>query len=166
VLAILIAFFPWSGVMARGWRAFVKPPWQGQRRPINFPLHAGQSTTIDIPRGTESLIVSGANIPRLPRGTLLGRIEWGDRRPRLSIPIRAGDAADWGFMRREHAFASRNGYPRDPAGRIRDYGWSAWIDGAGRIPLPPRAGTIRISADPHLPIGAVLQVESIEMESR
>jgi len=158
VVAILVAFFPWSGIMARGWRAFIDPPRQSERREIRNALHAGQSTTIDIPPGTESLIVSGANVQRLPRGTLLGTVN--------GAPIRIGDASDWGFMRRDQFFASRNGYPRNPAGRIRDYGWSSWIDGAGRILLKPDIRTVTVTADPHLPNDAALQVESIEMVSR
>jgi hypothetical protein len=158
-LGLMLAFYPWSGVMARGWRAFLNPPRDGERQEIRYALHPGQSATFDIPDGA-SLIVSAANAQRLRRGTLLGRID-----PQ-GIPIRVGDASDWGFMRREEWFRSRNGYPRDPAGRIRDYGFPAWIDGAGRIRLPREAGTIRVTADPHLPPAAVLQVESAELEPR
>ena len=158
VVAVAIAFFPWSGIMARGWQAFTNPPRQAERREIRHALHAGGSTTFDIPPGTESVIVSGANIQRLPRGTVIGTLN--------GAPIRVGDACDWGFMRRDQFFSSRNGYPRNPAGRIRDYGWSSWIDGAGRILLPRDVRSVTITADPHLPSDAALQVESIEMVSR
>jgi len=160
VLALIIAFFPWSGLMARGWRFFLQPPRQAERRHVYYALRRGESVAFEIPAEAESLIVSGANIQSLRPGTPLGTIE-----PR-AIPIRVGDAADWGFMRREQFFASRNRYPRDPAGRIRGYGWSCWIDGAGRVLLPPGIGTIRVTADSHLPTGAILQIESIEMRPR
>ncbi len=160
VLAIVIAFFPWSGLMARGWRFFVQPPRQAERWPVRYALHGGESVQLEIPDDGESLIVSGANVSRMPRGTLLGTIE-----PH-AIPIRIGDASDWGYMRRDQFFASRNGYPRNPAGQIRGYGWSCWIDGAGRVLLPPNVHTIRVTADRALPREAVLQVEAIEMRTR
>jgi hypothetical protein len=156
-LAIVLTFYPWSGLIPRGWRAFLHPPRVQKRIALRYPLAPGQSATFDFPPDAESLIVSAANLPRARRGTPLGRID------PMGIVVRIGDASDWGFMRREHVYASRNGYPRDPAGQVRDYGWSAWIDGAGRILLPRRAGTIRVTADPRLPKGATLQVESIEL---
>lgn len=149
--ALLIAFFPWSGVMARGWGAFVHPPRQGDRRELRYALKPGTTMTIDVPEHADALVVSGANVQRLPCGTVLGWMN--------ATPI---TAADWGFMRREQFFASRNCYPRDPAGRIRGYGWSAWIDGAGRILLPSGAKSIRIAVNPHLPKDALLQIEAFE----
>jgi hypothetical protein len=86
----------------------------------------------------------------------LGRIEPGGR------IVRIGDAADWGYMRREQFYGARNPLPRDAAGKIRGYGYAAWVDGAGRIPLPPNARTIRVTADASLPADAALQVESFE----
>jgi len=149
--ALLIAFFPWSGVMARGWGAFVHPPRQADRRELRYALKPGTTMTIDVPEHADALVVSGANVQRLPCGTVLGWMN--------STPI---TAADWGFMRREQFFASRNCYPRDPAGRIRGYGWSAWIDGAGRVLLPYGAKSIRIAVNPHLPKDALLQIEAFE----
>jgi len=157
VLLLVIAFFPWSGLMARGWRFFIHPPRQAERVPVRYPLRRGDSVMLDIPEQFDALIVSGANVQKMPPGTLLGTIE-----PH-AIPIRIGDVSDWGFMRRDQFFASRNIYPRDPAGQIRDYGWKCWIDGAGRVKLPAKIGAIRISANPKLPHDAVLQVEAIEM---
>ena len=49
-----------------------------------------------------------------------------------------------------------------PAGTIRDYGYAAWIDGAGRVALPRGARTIRVTADAALPADASLQVEGFE----
>ena len=107
--------------------------------------------TIDVPPDAHAIIVSGANVQRLPCGTILGTLN--------GRPV---TAPDWGFMRREQFFASRNCYPHDPAGRIRDYGWSAWIDGAERIGLPHGTRTIRIEVSPRLPKEATLQVEAFE----
>jgi hypothetical protein len=52
--------------------------------------------------------------------------------------------------------------PRDPAGHIREYGYAAWLDGAGRLPLPPGTRTIVVTVDAALPPGALLQVEGFE----
>lgn len=151
VVAALIAFFPWSGVMARGWPAFVRPPHQGNRQYVGLALKPGSAMTIDVPLHAAAVVVSGANVARLPCGTLLGTLD--------GKPI---TAPDWGFMRRDQFFASRNCYPRNPAGRIRDYGISAWIDGADRIALPYEAHTIRVEVNPQLPKDALLQVEAFE----
>lgn len=151
LLGAVIAFFPWSGVMARGWTAFVRPPWQGTRHELRYALSPGTTMTIDVPEHASALIVSGANMQRLPCSTVAG---WIDGRPVT--------AADWGFMRREQFFSAPNCYPRDPAGRIRDYGWSSWIDGAGRILLPYGAKSVRIAVNPQLPKNALLQIEAFE----
>ena len=150
-IALLIAFFPWSGIMARGWRAFTHPPRQGARLELRYALKPGTTITIDVPEHAEALIVSGANTQKLPCNAILG---WMNGTP-ISAP-------DWGFMRREQFFASRNCYPRDPAGKIRDYGWSAWIDGAQRVVLPYGTKSIRITVSPQLPKNALLQVEAFE----
>lgn len=151
LLGLIIAFFPWSGVMARGWMAFIHQPRQAARIELRYALPPGRTMTIDVPEHAEALIVSGANVQRLPCGTVLGWMN--------GAPI---TAPDWGFMRREQFFASRNCYPRNPAGRIRGYGWSAWIDGAERILLPYGAKSIRIAVNPQLPKNALLQIEAFE----
>lgn len=151
VVALIIAFFPWSGLMARGWSAFLRPPHQGNRQYVGQALKPGTTTTIDVPPDATAVIISGANVQRLPCGTILGTLN--------GKPV---TAPDWGFMRREQFFSSRNCYPHDPAGRIRDYGWSAWIDGAERIGLPHGTRTIRVAVDPRLPKEATLQIEAFE----
>jgi hypothetical protein len=122
--------------------------------PLNFALRPGQSIDIDVPNDAKSLAISAANGFRLKRyqvaGTLDGR------------PLTMRDLADWGYMRREQWWRSSNRLPRVPAGIIRGYGYDAWVDGAGRIPLPPHATRIHVAADPHLPAGARLQVEAFE----
>jgi hypothetical protein len=151
IVALLIALFPWSGLMARGWGAFLRSPHQRHRQYVGQALKPGSTTTIDVPADAHAVIVSGANVQRLPCGTILGTLNG-----------KSITAPDWGFMRREQFFASRNCYPRTPAGRIRDYGWSAWIDGAKRIALPHGLRTIRVDVNPRLPKDATLQIEAFE----
>lgn len=155
-VAFALLFFAWSGVVARAFPYFLKrAPIEGERSAGTNALPANASVTLDVPLGATSLIVSGANVARLTRGTALGTIEPGGR------IIRIGDAADWGYLRRDHFYGTRNPLPRDPAGKLRGYGYAAWVDGAGRVPLPPRARAVRITAAA-LPAGASLQVEGFE----
>lgn len=156
-LAFLLLFFAWSGVVARSLpfvlrKAGPEPP----RIAVGAALTASQSETFEVPEQARSLIVSGANVARFGRGVPLGRIEPG------AIAIRLGDAADWGSMRREQVYGSRNPWPRDMAGRVRGYGYNAWLDGAGRVALPAGARTITVTADASLPADASLQVEGFE----
>ena len=69
-------------------------------------------------------------------------------------------------LRRDHFYQSRNPLPRDPAGRLRAYGYAAWIDGAGRIALPAGAKSITVRVEPKLPDVVRLQVEGLELEGR
>ena len=155
-IAFVMLFFAWSGVVARASPYLLlhraKPDLP---RTMIHALPANESLTMTVPEHATSLLVSGANVARMPRNTILGRIEPGGQ------VVRIGDAADWGYTRREHFYGSRNPLPRDPAGKLRGYGYSAWVDGAGRVPLP-RASVIRITADASLPSGASLQVEGFE----
>ena len=161
ICAAVVALFPWSGIVARGLPfLLMRHGGDAPREEIRIALAPGESFDVWLPPHSQSLIVSGANVSRMRRGTVVGWIEPGH------VALRIGDIADWGYMRRDHFFSSRNHLPRDPAGKIRDYGYSAWIDGAARIPLPVPTGTIRVSADPHLPAAARLQIESLEMAER
>ena len=159
--ALIVAFFPWSGIVARGLQfLLMRHRSDAPREEVRVALAPSESFDLWLPPRATSVILSGANISRLRPGTVVGSIEPGH------VVLRVGDVADWGYMRREHFFASRNHLPRDPAGRIRDYGYSSWIDGAARIPLPLRNGTIRLTADPRLPADARLQIESLEFAER
>jgi hypothetical protein len=160
-LAFVLMFFAWSGIVARAFPYFLKAPNPLEEKyTVNAALAASQAKTLLVPDGASALIVSGANVPRLRRGVLLGTIQPGN------IAVRIGDAADWGAFRRDQAYGSRNPLPRDPAGTIRGYGYGAWIDGAGRVALPRGARTIRVIADAHLPPHASLQVEGFEIARR
>jgi hypothetical protein len=130
-----------------------------EREPVRIALAAGQSVELQVPHGAVSIILSGSNSPKLRKGVVVGRVDPG------GVPLRVGDFADWGVLRREQFYASRNPLPRDPAGLLRDYGQASWIDGAGRIRLP-KTPTIRITARQDLPPGARLQIDAFEMECR
>lgn len=159
VMALVMLFFAWSGIVARALPYFLmNAKGEGERRWIGAALMPRETIELQVPEGAASLIVSGANVPKFRRGAMLGTIN--------GAPVRIGDAADWGYMRRDHFYGARNPLPRDPAGRIRDYGYLAWVDGAGRVPLPRGAKFIRVTADPSLPPGALLQVESFELLPR
>lgn len=160
-LGFALTFFAWSGLVARAFPYFLKAPHPpGEKYLVNAALAASQSATLYVPDGARALIVSGANVPRLRRGALLGIIQPGN------IAVRIGDAADWGYLRRDAFYGARNPLPRDPAGKVRGYGYAAWIDGAGRVLLPRGARFIRVTADAHLPPAASLQVEGFEIVRR
>jgi hypothetical protein len=157
-LGSMILFFAWSGVLARATPYLLRQAAPAELRfTVNHALAAGESSTLPVPDEARSLVVSGANVARMRRGAILGRIDPG------GIEVRIGDAADWGYMRREEFRSARNPLPRDPAGRIHGYGYSAWLDGAGRVALPPGSREIRVTADEGLPPGASIQVEAFEL---
>ena len=160
-LAFALVFFAWSGIVARAFPYFLKPPHPiAERYTINAALAASQSDTFTVPDDARALILSGANVAKLRRGAPLGVIEPGN------IAVRVGDVADWGYLRRDQFFGTHNPLPRDPAGKLREYGYASWIDGAGRVALPRGARRIRITADAGLPPGASLQVEGFEIVRR
>lgn len=158
IVAAVMICFPWSGALARAPRAFVGSADAAPRHELALSLAAGETVRIDVPDGARSIIVSGANVTHLEKGSVIGWLDPGRRE------LRIGTVADWGFARREHFYASSNSMPRDPAGRLRDHGYSAWIDGAARLPLPS-GRTIRITAGGALPQTARLQVEAFEMRA-
>ena len=152
-------FFAWSGIVARAFPYFLKQARPEQERYwIGVALAPRESIDLQVPDRATALIVSGANVPRLSRGAPLGTIN--------GAAVRIGDAADWGYLRRDHYFGARNPLPADPAGKVRDYGYAAWVDGAGRIALPEGVRNIRVAADAGLPRDAALQVESFELMPR
>lgn len=156
-VSFVMLFFAWSGIVARAFPYFLKRANpELERAWIGEALPANQSLLLRVPENATHLIVSGANVPRHEAGALLGSVN--------GNPIRVGDAADWGYMRRDHFYGARNPLPRDPAGKIRDYGYAAWVDGAGRVPLPRGARMIRVTAAATLPKDAALQVESFELK--
>ena len=156
VVAAAMLLFPWSGAVARALPLMLRggPP-QLQRIPLHIALPPGAAAEVDVPAGGAGLILSGANVPRLRAGTIVGHIHPG------GIVVRIGDVADWGFLRREHYFHSLNPLPARPGGMIRGYGQTAWIDAAGRVAVAP--GRVTVTADPALPPRASLQIDAIEL---
>ncbi len=161
-IAILMVFFAWSGVLARAPKlALAGLPVSTPRAPVRMALAPGQSVSLDVPPDATAVILSGANMSRLRPGTIVGTIN--------QIPVRIGDIADWGFLRREHFHKSRNRVPENPAGELRDYGQNAWIDGAARFQIrgpKPEARGLVVRADAGLPAGARLQIDAFELRSR
>ena len=158
-LALPMMFFAWSGAFSRALPLMLRggPP-RLERVPVRIALAAGQSAEVDVPPDGRGLILSGANVPRLGRGAVLGTIEPGH------IVVRIGDVADWGILRRDHYYASRNPLPRRPGGLLRGYGQTAWIDASGRIAVRP--GRFTVTAARELPVQASLQIDAIEMARR
>ncbi|HEY0372425.1 MAG TPA: hypothetical protein VGD79_10510, partial [Thermoanaerobaculia bacterium] len=96
VLGFVMLFFAWSGIVARAFPYFLRRAVpERSRTEIRQALAPRRSETYDVPDGARSLIVSAANVAHLRKGTILGRIEPGP------IDVRIGDAADWGYLRRE-----------------------------------------------------------------
>lgn len=160
----LLTLWPWSGLVARAFPHFLfaQPPFE-RRMPVWVALEPGQSVSIDVPEAyTTVLIASAANASRLRAGRVVGWVEAGGVRRE----IRIGDIADFGFMRREHFFASRNSPPRHPIDDIQGYGATAWLHTAGRISIvaPKRIDALRVVAAPDLPPETRLQIEAVEFE--
>ena len=155
----LFVLWPWSGVVARAMPNFFRaapPPANAQT--VGAALAASQSIEISVPPGTKRAVVvaSGANVARLKAGRVIGTVD--------GLPIRIGDVADFGFLRREQFFAARNPLPALPVADVRGYGQAAFLYGAGRVLVPQPAATLRIAAAPDLPADARLQVESVGFE--
>jgi hypothetical protein len=154
----LFVLWPWSGLVARAMPNFFRavPPTLAART-VGVALAASQSIDVAVPPGTRRAIVlaSGANVVRFKEGRVIGSVN--------DTPIRIGDVADFGFMRREQFFTARNPLPRRPVADIRGYGQAAFLYGAGFI-VVPGAESLHIAAAGDLPPNARLQVESVEFE--
>jgi len=154
--SLAFSLFAWSGVVARGPAFFLHRPRTALRHKIGIALAPGEQMMIFLPPRAKTLLVFGANASTLKRGTVLGHAG--------AAPIRIGDAADWGFMRPEAWFGSRNVVPRVPAGTLHDYGFNAWADGAGAIAIPRGTTSLRVGADAQLPASVRLEIDSAEVE--
>ncbi len=165
---VVLALWPWSGIIARALpvvRSY--EPASGEVQAIAQALAPGEARDIAVPPHVWHLVVtaSAARAERLRPGRLLGTIEAIDGRGwRTTRPIRIGDVADFGFLRREQFFGSRNPLPRVSPGEIRDYGADAWVWAGGRMALACRGDivSLRVIAAPDLPRQAHLQIDSVE----
>src|SRR5260221_5678058 len=134
---------------------------------VGAALESSQSVDVDVAPDVREVVlrISGANMPRMRPGRVVGEIDAVDRTGRRTTRVlRIGDVADWGFMRREQFFFSNNVPPRNASGDLRGYGNDSYLWGAGRIPIrfaaPP--ASLRVVAANDLPAGAKLQVETVE----
>jgi hypothetical protein len=163
----IFAVWPWSGIIARALPILRNyEPAAGGVRPVGVALAPSEALPIDVPPHVRHAVVtlSGGQMARLKRGRVAGTIEATDTRGnKTTCPITIGDIADFGFLRREQFFASRNPLPRFSPGEIRDYGANAWVWGAGRTAIAARAdiASLRIIAAPNLPHDAHLQIDSV-----
>ena len=158
----LFALWPWSGLVARAFPRFLfAAPAPARHEVVGLALGAGESVSIEVPEKVHSVGVttSGANVVRMRPGRIVGSIDTGSAHRDLRI----GDVADFGFLRREQFFYSRNTVPRQPTDDIRGYGQTAWLYGAGRVTVPP-APEVRITAAQDLPPAARLQIDSVDFE--
>ncbi len=168
----IFALWPWSGVIARALpiaRNYAPP--LGEVQTVSRTLAAGESVPVAVPPHVSEATVTtcGGYIERLRSGHVIGAIEATDRRGRMTVrPIRIGDSADFGFMRREQFFASRNPLPRFSPGEIRDYGANAWVFGAGRTTVNCASDivSLRIVAAADLHAQSRLVVDSVEYPKR
>ncbi|HEY6140943.1 MAG TPA: hypothetical protein VI670_24575, partial [Thermoanaerobaculia bacterium] len=155
VIALLL-LWPWSGIVARAMPNFfwAKP---APAQVVGAALAASESIDVAVPPGPKRVLVlaSGANVSRFKKDRVIGTVN--------GTPIRIGDVADFGFLRRDQFFFARNPLPRRPVADIRGYGQAAFLYGAGFVDVPP-AETLHISAAQDLPPNARLQVESVGQE--
>jgi len=168
----IFALWPWSGIIARALPVVrnYDPP-TGEVRPINWALAPSEAKQIDVPPHVRHVVVtaSGGQMARFRPGRVVGAIEAVDTRGRTTTrAITIGDVADFGFMRREQFFASRNPLPRSSPGEIRDYGANAWLWGAGRTAIATAAEirSLRVIAAANLPAQSHLQIDSVEFPAR
>ena len=170
---VVFALWPWSGIVARALplvRNYAPPA--GETQPIARALATGEVLPIAVPPHVRNVVVtaSGGQVARFRTGRVVGAIEATDLRGRVTVrPIRIGDVADFGFMRREQFFASRNPLPRFSPGEIRDYGANAWVWGAGRTTVAccsADIASLRVIAAADLPPQSHLQIDSVEFPAR
>jgi hypothetical protein len=168
----VFALWPWSGIIARALPIArnYEPP-VGEVQPVSRTLAAGESLPIALPPHVREVTVTtyGGYLERLRSGHVIGAIEATDQRGRVTVrPIRIGDTADFGFMRREQFFASRNPLPRFSPGEIRDYGANAWVVGAGRttVRCASEIVSLRVVATAGLHAQSRLAVDSVEYPKR
>jgi hypothetical protein len=165
VAIALFALWPWSGIVARAFPAFLfADPASERAQWVRIAIEHGQSVSLDVDPGSRTVVLtaSAANASALPAGRAVG---WAEVNGQRRV-IRIGDIADFGFLRRVHFFASHNRPPRTPLDDIRDYGASAWLYAAGRIRIssPRPITSLSVTAAPDLPPGSKLQIEAVEFE--
>ncbi len=168
VAVALFALWPWSGIVARAFPIFLiaSPPTE-TNQPVWVTLERGQSVSIEAPKVSHAVAItaSGANAARFRPGTLMGTVDvMGRTGEVIRREIRIGDIADFGFMRREHFFASRNPPPSRVINDIIGYGQAAWLHTAGWMVIgsTDEVASLQFKAASDLPAGAKFQIEAVD----
>jgi hypothetical protein len=170
--AALFVLWPWSGVVARALPLAKRfEPPTGRVQPVIAGLRSSQTMTIGIPPRVRRVVVTafGENIPRVRGGRPLGTITAIARDgSRCARELRAGDVADFGFLRRDQFFRARNPLPAQSPFEVHGYGATAFVKGSGRVGVTCGArdlASLLVTAAV-LPAGGRLQIESIELPAR
>jgi hypothetical protein len=148
--------------------AHFTPPAPALSQTLSTSVPPGTTAAFDVPPNLRriNVILSAANAADLRPSTPAGMVEIRDRDGHIARrSLTFADLSDWGFLRREHHYYSRNALPADSAGRRIGYGKDAWINGSGRVTLalPHDITQLRVTAAATLPKSTVLQVDAIEM---
>ncbi|HUP65358.1 MAG TPA: hypothetical protein VM557_08770 [Thermoanaerobaculia bacterium] len=135
---------------------------------IEASLAAGESIVVRPQRSASSfaVVVSGANVADLEKGTLAGSLRVVDASGHgWSRRITIGDLADWGAFREGFAFRTRNTMPKVSSWELQDEGRTAWLRGEGRVEvhLERPAAAVEIRAAESLSPGARLLIRRLEV---
>jgi hypothetical protein len=169
---VIFALWPWSGIIARALPVVRHyEPSDGYSRPVVSALAPSEVLPLGVPPHVRHVVItaSGGQMARFKPGRVVGTIEATDRRGHITTrEIGIGDVADFGFLRREQFFGSRNPFPHFSPGEIRDYGANAWVYGSGRTALACTGdiATLRVIAAPNLPPQSHLQIDAVEFPAR
>ena len=166
----LFALWPWSGLLARSFPAFLRvTPVTDRVNRMDAALAANESYNFDVAEKAQTVIVtaSGARAERMREGRVLGTIDVSLRSgAHVKRDIRIGDVADFGFMRREQFFRARNPAPAQPADDLRGTGATSWLWGGGRVTVRANGdiASVRVTAARDLPSDSRLRIEAIDFE--
>ncbi|HVT02908.1 MAG TPA: hypothetical protein VHL58_05975 [Thermoanaerobaculia bacterium] len=103
-----------------------------------FGLAPGESRSFVLPHPVAaiSLIGSGAHMADVPSGTPLAEVEIIDSQHSVyRRQLTAGELSDWGFLRHDQIFQSRNAIPAEPSGIVTGEAGEAWLSGDGGLRL-------------------------------
>lgn len=138
-----------------------------ERQLFDRALGAGQSAAVHLghPRAEVGVVMSGANTSSLEPGRRIATIQLLDDRGRgYRRDVLVSEVADWAAFRPDQSFFTRNVFPAISGGRVVGWGADAFVTGAGRIELSTGRpiSLVRVTADPSLPKGSVVQLLAIE----
>jgi hypothetical protein len=170
--AALFVLWPWSGVVARALPLAKRfDPPAGRVQPVIAGLASSQAMTIGVPPRVRRVVVTafGENVARVREGKALGTITAIARDgSRCARELRAGDVADFGFLRRDQFFRARNPLPAQSPFEVHGYGSTAFVKGSGRVGVTCGGRDLAslLVTTAALPAGGRLQIESIELPAR